>query len=258
MTKLPIGWFDLVHDLRFEIADQFPSTVVSEMTSDRGWLHVRYEDAHLTPVLRQGLDRLIQRFVTQSLSTCMSCGSSQGRDRPERREVTCDECETVSAMDEYPRIKLDDLRDDFPDVFDVARYVDVGLGWLPLVREFVTTSLTYDPSLTVYEVKQKFGGMRIWCDTPILEAHLAQGKAGFKSTRTCEICGNPGFLRRPPPGKWAWWRTLCDEHASPDQMSWGNTYTGPYYGHMQVGGDWYRYDAEKDAMVPSEPPARWR
>lgn len=31
-------------------------------------------------------------------------------------------------LPDIPRIKLDDLREDFPGVFDTARYVDVGLG----------------------------------------------------------------------------------------------------------------------------------
>lgn len=161
-------------------------------------------------------------------------------------------------MDDFPRIKKDDLVADFPGVFDSARYTDVGIGWLPLVRDFVNEALPYDPSLAVHEIKEKWGGMRIWCDTAVLEARLAKGKAEFKSSMTCEVCGSSGFLRRPPAGKYAWWRTLCDEHASEDQRSWGTRATGLYYGHMQVRGDWYRYDAEMDSMVPSEPPARWR
>lgn len=161
-------------------------------------------------------------------------------------------------MDEFPRIKLDDLRAEFPNVFDTARYVDVGIGWLGLIQTFVVEALPHDPPLVIHECKEKWGCLRIWCDTPVLEARLAKGKAEFKSSLTCEVCGAPGFLRRPPPGKYAWWRTLCDEHASEDQRSWGTRSTGPYYGHMQVRNDWYRYDAGTDSMVPSEPPSRWR
>ena len=47
------------------------------------------------------------------------------------------------SMIEFPRIKLDDLRADFPGVFDAARHVDVGIGWLPLVRAFVDEALPY-------------------------------------------------------------------------------------------------------------------
>lgn len=47
----------------------------------------------LDPAARYRLDRMLQGYVTQSLTTCMCCGSHQGRDRGERREITCDTCE---------------------------------------------------------------------------------------------------------------------------------------------------------------------
>ncbi|NKQ80346.1 hypothetical protein C3Y90_23735 [Rhizobium sp. UPM1134] len=139
------------------------------------------------------------------------------------------------------------------------RYVDVGIGWLPLIREFVESALPHDPSLTMLEVKEKWGGMRIWCDTPVLQARLAKAKAEFKSSSTCEVCGAEGYIRRPPPDRFAWWRCLCDEHASEDQRSWGTRHQGAMYGYMQArDGQWYRYDETTDSMIPSEPPARWR
>lgn len=158
---------------------------------------------------------------------------------------------------EFPRIKRDDLIDDFPGVFDTAKYVDVGIGWLPLVRDFVREALPHDPSLTVHEMKEKWGGLRIWCDTPVLAARLAKGKAEIKSGQTCEICGKEGEIRRPPPGRWSWWRCLCYDHASTDQRSWGARREGPLYGTMQVSGQWYRYDEAADAMVPTETPTRY-
>lgn len=161
-------------------------------------------------------------------------------------------------MHDFPRIKLDDLRSEYPGVFDSARYVDVGIGWLPLVLDFVREALPHDPSLVVHEIKEKFGSMRIWSDTEILEARLAKGKAEIKSSYVCEICGAEGFVRRPPPGKWAWWRCLCDEHASEDQRSWPHRDVGRMTGMMQTrDGQWYRYDRNLDAMVPSDPPEGW-
>lgn len=59
------------------------------------------------------------------------------------------------SMIEFPRIKLDDLVGDFPGVFDAARHVSVGIGWLPLVRTFVGEALPHDPSLSVLEIKEK-------------------------------------------------------------------------------------------------------
>lgn len=158
---------------------------------------------------------------------------------------------------DFPRIKLDDLRQDYPGVFDSAKYVDVGIGWLPLVRDFLCEALPHDPSLEVLEMKEKFGTLRIWCDTPVLEARLAKGKAEVKSGMTCEVCGAEGWLRRPPPGRWAWWRTLCPDHASPDQSEWGQS-TRWSAGTMQVDGQWYGYDRETDTMVPIPTPERFR
>lgn len=159
---------------------------------------------------------------------------------------------------DFPRIKKDDLVADFPGVFDSARYLDVGVGWLPLVRDFVAEALPQDPSLCVHELKEKFGTLRIWSDTEVTAARLAKAKAEIKSGYVCEICGAGGYVRRPPPDRFAWWRCLCDEHASLDQRSWGTRQQGPMHGYMQVRDDWYRYDEITDAMVPSEPPARWR
>lgn len=158
---------------------------------------------------------------------------------------------------DFPRIKKDDLVADFPGVFDSAKYVDVGTGWLPLVSDFVAEALPHDPSLTVLEMKEKFGTLRIWCDTPVLEARLAKGKAEAKSAITCEVCGAEGWLRRPPPGRWAWWRTLCPEHASPDQAEWGQQ-TRWSAGTMQYQGQWYAYDRATDSMIEIETPERFR
>ncbi|RVG70871.1 hypothetical protein [Sinorhizobium meliloti] len=95
MTEpMPLGWFDLVTDLRLALMKDYPGIAITEMSADRGWLHVRCDDGGLDPASRLRLDRLVQGYVTQSLTTCMSCGSYHGRDRRGRR-VICDECEST-------------------------------------------------------------------------------------------------------------------------------------------------------------------
>lgn len=91
--KLPIGWFDLVADLRLDLMRDFPSANVVEMTADRGWLHVRIDVHRLDPAARLRAGRLVQGYVTQSLTTCMRCSSIRGLDRGERKEITCSKCE---------------------------------------------------------------------------------------------------------------------------------------------------------------------
>ncbi len=91
--RIPTGWFDLVHDLRLALHSAHPTAAITEMTADRGWLHVDVDDSQLGSADRLRLGHLVQGFVTQSLHTCGCCGSGHGRDRGERRVVTCDACE---------------------------------------------------------------------------------------------------------------------------------------------------------------------
>ncbi len=161
-------------------------------------------------------------------------------------------------MLEFPRLKLDDMQADFPGVFDGARYVDVGIGWLPIIREFIETALPLDPSLGIMDMKQKWAALRIWSDTPVVGARLAKAKAEIKSAFVCEACGAEGYVRRPPPGRYAWWQCLCDEHASEGQRSWGVQPQRPYAGYAQVSGQWYRYDRPSDEMIPTKTPEIWR
>lgn len=95
--RMPIGWFDLVTDLRLNLMRDFPSVAVVEMTAERGWLHVRCDDSSLDPAARLRLNRAVQGYVTQSLTTCMCCGSHHGRDRGERKVITCGACEKESC-----------------------------------------------------------------------------------------------------------------------------------------------------------------
>jgi hypothetical protein len=97
--RIPMGWFDLVHDLRMDLHRAHPSAAVTAMTADRGWLHVAVDDSQLGPAEQAACGRLVQGYVTQSLSTCMACGSAYGRDRGERRVVTCDGCEEETWCD---------------------------------------------------------------------------------------------------------------------------------------------------------------
>lgn len=157
---------------------------------------------------------------------------------------------------EIPRIKLSDLQHDYPGVFESAQYVDVGIGWLPIIEEFLMTALPLDPQLAIHELKEKFGGLRIWCDSDVEGVRLAKAKAHLKSIHVCEVCGQPGSVRIPPAGNWAWWRCVCDEHVSDDQRSWPQPPARRLDDMTQVRGAWYRYDRERDELLPCAPPQR--
>lgn len=98
-SPIPRGWHALVRDLTDTVLRDHPGVTDITITADRGWLHVRYDDRVLDPAARLRLGRVVQGYVTQSLSTCMCCGSGHGRDRADRRVVTCDECDKETWCD---------------------------------------------------------------------------------------------------------------------------------------------------------------
>lgn len=159
---------------------------------------------------------------------------------------------------EIPRIKLSDLQQDYPGVFEAALHVDVGVGWLGIIRDFLMTALPLDPMLEILELKEKYGGLRIWCDSDIEVVRLAKAKAQLKSLHICEVCSQPGSVRIPPSGSrgCAWWRCVCDEHVSEDQLSWPQPPARRLNDMTQVHGNWYRYDAQRDELLPCAPPQR--
>jgi hypothetical protein len=61
----------------------------------------------------------------------------------------------------------------------------------------------------VLQVKEKFGGLRIYVNDADDNIRLRIETAQLESFRTCEICGQPGTRREG-----GWIKTLCDEHAT--------------------------------------------
>ena len=58
------------------------------------------------------------------------------------------------------------------------------------------------------QVKEKFGGLRVYLTSSTDEMEQAIRQAEEESFKTCEICGEPGALRRG-----GWLATLCDAHS---------------------------------------------
>lgn len=160
-------------------------------------------------------------------------------------------------MRDFPTIKLADLQADYPGVFDTARYVDVGIGWLPIVRDFIVMSQSIWPDLAIDELKEKFGSLRIHKAFPPEavrdEIYFADGLAEMRSMYRCEVCGGAGFIRRPPDGQFAWLQCRCDEHATEDQRSWPKPdfYQNPY---VWVAGIKCKYDPVSDTLEAINPP----
>jgi hypothetical protein len=83
----------------------------------------------------------------------------------------------------------------------------VGDGWAQLVNKAYDYLINY-PTVKIVQVKEKFGGLRIYTDwyVPELDQYICSLET--ESLYTCELCGNTGCLRGG-----GWYRTLCDVHA---------------------------------------------
>ena len=82
----------------------------------------------------------------------------------------------------------------------------VGRGWASLVNEFFNNK---SDKCCVSQVKEKFGGLRIYhyfgsdADDDLIE------RLERKSYTVCEVCGKGG-----KPTKVGWIKTLCEEHTN--------------------------------------------
>lgn len=89
---------------------------------------------------------------------------------------------------------------------------DVGPGWGSILKRLDAVLAAIDPNLEVFQVKEKFGGLRVYVGTSEYEAvESAISLAESLSFRTCEKCGEPGS-----PGGKGWVKTLCDECRNDD------------------------------------------
>ena len=84
-------------------------------------------------------------------------------------------------------------------------------GWFDLIwslcEDLEKIAKDEDFELEVFQVKEKFGGLRFYIDEGTVSIHERIKKAENKSYEICEVCGKPGRIddsRR-------WVRTLCEE-----------------------------------------------
>lgn len=81
--------------------------------------------------------------------------------------------------------------------------VDVGPGWTQIVSDCVDALLEADPKTEFLQIKEKFGGLRIYAQPSnwdIIAPFMNE------ASRTCEETGEPGVLR----GDLRWVRVLSD------------------------------------------------
>lgn len=102
------------------------------------------------------------------------------------------------------------MQDDLPGFVNYTGYTlehglsSVGKGWESLVRE----AFEKKPSdVKIVQVKEKFGGLRIYVDIAPKEYHDFLHGLESRSFKICEWCGKPGSL----DDSTYWILTLCDE-----------------------------------------------
>ncbi len=109
-------------------------------------------------------------------------------------------------------LKVRDLIAKYPAVFkgkEPVCGIECGVGWYGILDRLFA-ALSKDASdLVVEQVKEKFGGLRVYVSGCTDEQYALIDAAESRSFRTCEQCGAPGVRRSG-----GWIRTLCDEHAN--------------------------------------------
>ena len=92
--------------------------------------------------------------------------------------------------------------------------VNVGQGWYPLLAEAHRRVSEVWPGYGVFQVKKKFGGLRIYLEHPdntelsdrgLRRCWSITNELEKRSLLTCEFCGQPGVRREG-----GWIKTLCD------------------------------------------------
>ena len=86
-------------------------------------------------------------------------------------------------------------------------------GWHPIINEALTKIeriIIRDnlPEITISQIKEKLGGLRIYLSSTTPEIEEVIREAEGKALTTCELCGKPGYFLSNMDG---WYMTRCDD-----------------------------------------------
>lgn len=84
----------------------------------------------------------------------------------------------------------------------------VGRGWESLVRRVYNAKAGIGTPVGIIQVKEKWGGLRIYTDYYDEQLEPIIMKVGEESTTICETCGAPAGLVK----NGGWYQTRCEEH----------------------------------------------
>ena len=108
--------------------------------------------------------------------------------------------------------------------------IDVDEGWYQLIVDCDKELTAIDPNYQIFQIKQKFGGLRYYVHPSQSDTSKAMHEVVTKyekiAAATCEATGNPGVLMRSRSG---WLKTLDPEWASS-----GKTHTKYYLANSEI------------------------
>jgi|SRR5665213_64975 len=122
------------------------------------------------------------------------------------------------------QISIEGLFRKYPDLILNRFQIECGEGWAAILDELfaeISRVRIAGSSVTIKQVKEKFGGLRIYWSqangeqNPEIKALIDQ--TSLRSTKICEVCGADGTLRQKPNGAGSI-AALCDTHARPGDM----------------------------------------
>lgn len=79
-------------------------------------------------------------------------------------------------------------------------------GWVDIVKEALKNAKALDPNLKVTQIKEKFGGLRLYVDSddPMVNRIVADTEK--KSMKVCQKCSAPGEHQTVR----GWYVTMCE------------------------------------------------
>lgn len=80
-----------------------------------------------------------------------------------------------------------------------------GSGWSHLIKP--VTDYCKKHHIKIIQIKEKFGSLRIYIDEYTPELVELINKAEAESEKTCEKCGEPGYIAGP-----GWVKCFCEQH----------------------------------------------
>lgn len=116
-----------------------------------------------------------------------------------------------------------------PNICKETALTLVGKGWQALLLQFYDAIKNNPNNVRVVQVKEKFGGLRIYFDHKCSDEdnpnfkcthnfdhlHELADKLSEQSYKTCERCGAPGEVR----SQQVWIKTLCNDCVSKGRSS---------------------------------------